>query len=460
MNATAFAQLDLNPDLLDNLNTLTFTQMTPIQAESLPHILSGKDVIGQAKTGSGKTAAFALGILNQLDVASLHVQGLVICPTRELAHQVAKDMRSLARRIPNIKILTLAGGMPMKEQTTSLAYGAHIIVGTPGRIEDHLHRERLNLHHLKTWVLDEADRMLEMGFQESLEAIQEVLPTPHQSLLFSATFPSQIKKISQRIMQKPVMVQVASIHDEETIQNNFYRVESVEERLDALHLLLLQHQPTSTLIFCNTKKDCQTVMNHLIYQGFSALSLHGDLEQWERDQVMVRFRNHSTSILVATDVAARGLDIAALDMVINYHIAQDPEVHVHRMGRTGRAGAQGIACSLFSDKEQFKMTRLEDYLEHPIEPLPLPQRADLNPNINKPIMATLQLGAGKKQKIRPGDILGALTAQGGIQGDDVGDIHILNQWSYVAVKRQQLQQALHVLKNGTLKGRKVRVRII
>ena len=460
MNDLAFSTLNLHSSLLDNLSTLDYNNMTPIQSQSLPHILQGLDVIGQGKTGSGKTAAFGLGILQTLNVASLQIQALVLCPTRELADQVSKEIRRLGRTIANIKILTLAGGMPLKAQTASLAHGAHIIVGTPGRIDDHLQRGSIHLQYVKTLVLDEADRMLEMGFQSQVDAIVAQLPKQRQSLLFSATFPEQIQRISQRIMNKPIMVQVESSHDHALIQQHFYQVTDHESRIQALRLLLLQHQPESALIFCNTKRDSEEVANALIYQGFTALALNGDLEQWERDQAMVRFANQSISILVATDVAARGLDIDALDLVINYHIAQDPETHVHRTGRTGRAGKQGMACSLFSEKEHFKITRLGDYLEKSIIGETLPDSTHLNHQPNKARMTTLQIGGGKKQKLRPGDILGALTGKGGVAGSQVGKIHILDHWAYVAVERGALQVALRTLKSGTLKGKKFRIRCI
>lgn len=460
MSQIAFSTLKMHPNLLKNLTSLGYKTMTPIQAQSLPDILAGKDVIAQGKTGSGKTAAFGLGLLEKLDIKNLHVQSLVLCPTRELADQVAKEIRKLARTLSNIKVLTLCGGIPFKPQANSLEYGAHIIVGTPGRIEDHLNKETLKLNHLRTLVLDEADRMLEMGFQSEIDAIIEQAPRQRQTLLLSATFPDQIKSIAKRIMTKPVMAQVASTHDNTTISQHFYKVTDNEQRMTALRLLLLQHRPESTVIFCNTKKETQEVANELVEHGFSALALNGDLEQRDRDQTLVRFANKSTSILVATDVAARGLDIDALDAVINFHIAQDPEVHVHRIGRTGRAGSKGIACSLFSDKEHYKMTVLGDYLEQSIESEALPALSVLEAPAMKPLMATLQIGGGKKQKVRPGDILGALTGENGIAGKQVGKIHISDNWAYVAVNRDIVKIALKKLTEGTLKGRTFRVRLM
>lgn len=460
MSQDNFSTLKLNQALLNNLSSLKYHTMTPIQTQSLPPILSGKDVIGQAKTGSGKTAAFGLGLLNKLNIQDLHVQALVLCPTRELADQVAKDLRKLARTLANVKILTLAGGLPFKAQATSLAYGAHIVVGTPGRVQEHLEREYLNLEHLQTWVLDEADRMLDMGFQASLNAIASHVPKQRQTLLFSATFPEYIESMSQHIMRHPIHIRIEEQHDQTSIEQHFYEIQPQDDRGAALLTLIQHYQPESAIIFCNTKRDTEEVSHALIYQGLSALALNGDLEQWERDQAMIRFANQSISILVATDVAARGLDIEGLDLVINYHIAQKPETHIHRMGRTGRAGHQGMACSIFSAKEAFKIARLGDYLEQTVIGEALPTIDNNAPSIAKARMATLQIGGGKKQKIRAGDILGALTSQGGITGKQVGKIHILDQWAYVAVERTVLKQAFKKLKEGTLKGKKFRVRCI
>lgn len=449
----------MHPDLLKNLTTLAYESMTPIQAKSLPDILAGKDVIAQGKTGSGKTAAFGLGLLDKLDVKSLTAQSLVLCPTRELADQVSKEIRRLARAIPNIKVLTLCGGMPFGPQIGSMEYGAHIIVGTPGRIEDHLSRGTLKLNSVTTLVLDEADRMLEMGFQASVDTIVNQVPKQRQTLLFSATFPDQIKAISRRFMINPVMVKVEATHDSSTISQHFYEVNDQKQCMTGLRLLLLEHNLESTLVFCNTKRETQEIANELVDYGFSALALNGDLEQRDRDQTMVRFANRSTSILVATDVAARGLDIDALDAVINFQLPHEPETYVHRIGRTGRAGSTGVAFTLHNGND-YKLTVLGDYLKQSIASEALPQLTLLDKRPKKAAMATLQIGGGKKQKLRPGDILGALTGQNGIAGKQVGKIHILDNWAYVAVSRDIVKSALRKLSEGKLKGRSFRVRQI
>ncbi|WP_413112468.1 ATP-dependent RNA helicase DbpA [Thaumasiovibrio sp. DFM-14] len=454
--STPFSSLPLRGELVDNLTSLNYTTMTPIQAKSLPLILDKKDVIAQAKTGSGKTAAFGLGMLHNLNVERFRIQAMVLCPTRELADQVAKEIRKLARQIHNIKVLTLCGGVPFGPQIGSLEHGAHIIVGTPGRIEDHLTKGRIDLSELNTLVLDEADRMLEMGFQSAIDAVLDYAPKQRQTLLFSATFPREIESIARQVMHSPIKVEVAEQHDDSTISQHFYQVRDHAERINALKTLLLQHQPRSCVVFCNTKAETVEIADELLLDGFSAIEINGDLEQRERDQTLVRFSNKSVSILIATDVAARGLDIDELDMVINYQLSFDPEVHVHRVGRTGRGGQQGIACSLITDRDVQKLIALEDYTQQQFEPKPLPASpVDARPV--KPQMTTLRIDGGKKQKVRAGDILGALTGANGITGKQVGKINLFDFCAYVAVDKQVVNAALRKLESGNIKGRKFRV---
>jgi ATP-independent RNA helicase DbpA len=460
VNPSSFESLNLKPELLKNLASLGYAAMTPIQAQSLPPILAGQDVIAQGKTGSGKTAAFGLGLLSKLDITNFSVQALVLCPTRELADQVSKAIRELARTTPNVKVLTLCGGMPFAPQAGSLEHGAHIVVGTPGRIEDHLRKGTLDLSKLTTLVLDEADRMLEMGFQESLDAIVEQTPIERQTLLFSATFQDEIQSIAKRILIAPVMAQVEARHDSATIEQHFYKVADDTERMTALRLLLLKYRPESAVVFCNTKRETQDVADELQSFRFSVLALHGDLDQRDRDKTLVRFANKSAAILVATDVAARGLDIDALDAVFNYHIARDSEVHVHRIGRTGRAGSKGMAFTFYAGKDGYKIALLEEYLGLVIEPEELPPLHLLEKPPVKAAMATLRVEGGKKQKVRPGDILGALTGEDGIPGKDVGKINIFDNCAYVAVSHDVAKAALRKLSEGKLKGRSFRVRRI
>lgn len=460
MSNTAFSNLQLQDDLLKNLSSLGYQSMTPIQAGSLPPILAGKDVIGQGKTGSGKTAAFGLGLLERLQAKEFQVQALVLCPTRELADQVASELRRLARGIPNVKVLTLCGGTPVGPQISSLGHSAHIIVGTPGRIEDHLRKGSLNLEHVSMLVLDEADRMLEMGFQDTLDIIISQVPDKRQTLLFSATFPDGIQAIAARILNKPERITVESTHDNAVIEQHFYEVKDESHRMIALRMLLLHHQPESCLVFCNTRRETQEVADTLDAHGFNVLALHGELEQRDRDQTLIRFANKSISVLVATDVAARGLDVDALDAVINYEIARDTEVHIHRVGRTGRAGSKGLACTLFTAQEDYKVALLENSLGYNIRGEALPANKTLDIAPLKAPMATLIIDGGKKRKIRPGDILGALTGVSGIKGNQVGKINVFDNRSYVAVERGVVSTALNKLNNGKMKGRSVRARLM
>ncbi len=453
-----FSSLDLNPALIDNLASLGYTEMTPIQAQALPHVLKNKDIIARAKTGSGKTATFALGLLNKLDVKRFRVQTLVLCPTRELADQVATEIRKLARSIHNIKVLTLCGGVAFGPQVGSLEHGAHIIVGTPGRVEEHLRKANLNLDNLTTLVLDEADRMLDMGFQQALDDIVGYMPEQRQTMLFSATYPEKIENIAQRIMQSPVTLEVQDTHSHQSIIETLYQVENDQSRIEAVRLLLQEHQPETTLIFCNTKVETDRVANELRAVGYEASALHGDLEQKDRDQTLACFANRSISVLVATDVAARGLDIESLDMVINYQVAQELEVHTHRIGRTGRAGAQGMACSLYTQRDKHRISQLEDYLKQKFVRGELPHIRLLREPVFAPPMVTIHIGGGKKQKLRPGDIVGALTGADGIPGSEIGKIQVGDHWAYVAVAHKHGKMAFNKLSQGKLKGRSFRVK--
>ena len=454
-----FQSLPLEPALLKNLEDLGYTRLTEIQAAALPAIVEGRDVIGQAKTGSGKTVAFGLGLLHKLRVDRFRVQSLVLCPTRELADQVARELRKLARAVHNIKILTLCGGMPFGPQIGSLKHGAHIVVGTPGRIEDHLRKGNLDLSHVDTLVLDEADRMLDMGFQAVLDQILAELPRQRQTLLFSATYPKTIDALAARVLQDPVKVEVTAAHTQSTIEQNYYRVENNEARPGALYQLLANYDASSALVFCNTKKETEEAAQALKRSGFAALALHGDMEQKDRDCTLALFANGSASILVATDVAARGLDIEELPVVVNYHLSRDPEVHVHRVGRTGRAGQKGVALSLVSKKEIYKLERLEELMQQKITLQEVPElpRAFAP---TRPLMSTLQIDGGKKQKVRPGDVVGALTGEGGIDGQQIGKIQLFDFSTFVAVERPVAKKALKKLADGKIKGRKFRARIV
>ncbi|HTF86637.1 MAG TPA: ATP-dependent RNA helicase DbpA [Cellvibrio sp.] len=457
MTTTAFSTLPLAPAMLENLASLGYHTMTPIQAQSLPVILAGRDIIAKAKTGSGKTAAFAIGLLNKLDVKQFSTQALVLCPTRELADQVAKEIRRLARFTHNVKVLTLCGGVSIGPQLGSLERGAHIVVGTPGRIVDHLGKGSLSLQHLQQLVLDEADRMLEMGFADALETVLQACPLQRQTLLFSATYPEAIQKISAHCQQDPLSVTVDASHSEQQIEQHFYELQDGQHKHAAIKTLLAYFQPQASIIFCNTKQQCDEVCTDLRAAGISALALHGDLEQRDRDQTLVRFANKSCSVLVATDVAARGLDIKGLDAVINYDLSRDPEVHVHRIGRTGRAGATGLALSLIAPNEVPRLNRVEDYVQQTLTLESLPVTSH-DPAELQPQMVTLCIDGGRKEKLRPGDILGALTKDAGLSGDTIGKIDIFDFCAYVAVNARVAKKALQHLQQGKLKGKKFKAR--
>lgn len=456
----AFTGLPLKAPLLNNLATLDYTAMTPIQAATLPLMLKNGDVIAQAKTGSGKTVAFGLSILNCINIDQYAVQALVLCPTRELAEQVCQVLRQLARLMHNVKVLNLSGGIPLRPQLDSLRHGAHIIVGTPGRVQKHITGKALALHTLKTLVLDEADRMLDMGFFDAIKEIIEVCPTKRQTLLFSATYPAEIKQLASQFMNHPEKIAVEDISEVEDIEQLFFEVKEKEEKFDLLKSLLFYYRPLSTLIFCNTKEQTTQLSRSLNKAGFSAIALNGDMEQFDRDQAMIRFTNQSISILVATDVAARGLDIKDLPAVINYELAFEHDVHIHRIGRTGRAGSKGVALSLTTPADAARLCLIEDGLA---KPLTWGDRATLkttNQKVIMPDMVTICLNAGKKDKIRPGDILGALTKDAGLPGDMIGKINIGALYSYVAIHHSQIDRVNQYFQNGKLKGRKVNAKQI
>lgn len=458
MPSTDFASLLLPPHLVANLKDLGYTQMTPIQAQALPPILDGMDVIAQSKTGSGKTAAFGIGLLTSLNPRFFGTQSLVLCPTRELADQVAKEIRRLARSQQNIKILTLCGGVALGPQFGSLEHGAHIVVGTPGRVMKHLEKGSLELQGLKTLVLDEADRMLDMGFHEQIVDIASYLPKRRQTLLFSATYTDAIRQLSRNFQQNPVEVTVESVHSHADIEQYFFEVEH-RQRGRALNALLRHFQPASAVLFCNTKQACDDIADALNAQGFYAQTLHGDMEQRDRDQVLLKFSNQSSPLLVATDVAARGLDIKDLAAVINVDVAFDPEVHIHRIGRTGRAGQKGLALSLCAPAEVQRANAIEALQERPLIWKDVPAYSD-NARPEPPRMVTLNIGGGKRDKLRPGDILGALTGDAGLPGSCIGKIDIFDLQAYVAVERSIAQKAQKRLEDGRIKGRSFRVRVI
>ncbi len=452
---TDFRTLPLPPALWQALDTLDYRLMTPVQAQALPILLAGGDLIAQAPTGSGKTVAFALGLLNRIDPALIRAQALVLCPTRELADQVGKEIRRLAANIPNIKLVLLCGGVSLRPQLASLEqHDPHIVVGTPGRVQELMRKKVLHLGGIRTLVLDEADRMLDMGFEEAIREIAGRTPPQRQSLLFSATWPEAIRGIARSLLRDPAEVTVADDAGDGRLEQRFFEVD-LRAKPDALCRLLLHHAPASTVVFCNTRRDVDELAARLQSSGFSALPLHGEMEQRDRDETLLRFANRSCSILVASDVAARGLDIDDLAAVVNYELPTDADAYLHRVGRTARAGRDGLALSLATAREVPRALLIEKATDQRLRWEKIPDARGQRPT--EPPMVTLRLDAGRSEKMRPGDILGALTGDAGLPAAAVGKIDVFATRSYVAIRRAEAAQALSRLRAGKVKGRSVRI---
>lgn len=464
METTDFSSLDLAPELLQVVQELGYEEMTPIQAASIPLILDGKDIIGQSKTGSGKTAAFALPILNTLDLENRNIQALILCPTRELATQVVGEFRKLGRRYEGLQILSLTGGQTGREQAQAMERGVHIAVGTPGRVLDHLNRERMDLNDIATLVLDEADKMFDMGFAAEIKAILKQLPMKRQTLFFSATFPEEIQDLSRRYQKNPLKIIVEDAAETGTSIEQIVYDSSESQKSDTLMRVLQQHPAKSTIIFCNTKAAVNELAERIAEYKVSVAALHGDLEQRERDRVMATFRNGSTAILVATDVAARGLDIDHLEQVINFDLPAQAETYVHRIGRTGRAGREGRAITIASPVDTMRLLEFEKLSGGAfLRPtLGFKNQHGLNPFAHQSAMKTLSISGGRKDKLRPGDILGALTNKEGgtLTGADIGKIEIHDHISYVAISSSMVDTALEKLRTGKIKGQKFQARLV
>ncbi len=455
-----FKDFDIDPRLIENLADLKFHTMTPIQEKSLPIVLAGDDIIAQAKTGSGKTAAFGLGVLNGLDFRQNRPQSLILCPTRELAEQVAKELRTLARKIPNVKVLTITGGKSEYQQERSLSHGAHIIVGTPGRVLKLLKKKIINLRFVTYYVLDEADRMLDMGFSEEINRITSFVPRKRQTLLFSATFPHDIEELSSKLQRDAKKVTVDVSHQANVIQEEFYEVESHKEKTEALIKVLKKYQSERFIVFCKTKRITDVVAKDLKKAGVKVAAIHGDLDQNERTKVLTTFSNKSLLGVVATDVAARGIDVKGLDLVVNYDLSNDPEVHVHRIGRTGRAGSEGRAISFLVNQELDNFEKILEYQSSQHELKFLNEIEASEEYSVVPQMKTLMINGGKRDKLRPGDIVGAIVGESGIDFNNIGDINITNTASFVAISSSHISEVEESLRNGRIKKKKFKVRTI
>lgn len=453
----SFSSLQLPPALITNLEKMGFHSMTPVQEQTLPYILNSQDVIAQAKTGSGKTAAFGIGVLDKLDVKNFRIQTLVLCPTRELAEQVAKELRNIAKFQHNVKILTLCGGVAFGPQLGSLAHGGHIVVGTPGRILQHLSKGSLVLDNLKSLVLDEADRMLDMGFIEEMQKVISFAPQNRQTLLFSATFSDEVLELGKSLQKDAVSIKTLDVEVANKIEECFYEIEE-QNKQNALAAVFCKYKPKNAIVFCNTKIESDAVAKSLQGKGIDALAIHGDLEQYDRVDILVQFANESARVLVATDVAARGLDIKELEMVVNYDFPHAEDTYTHRIGRTARAGEEGIAISFYTpdaarDVEFYKNeTRVfEKQFDAEYE----------NGFEMKPKNITLVIEGGKKDKLRAGDILGAISGEAKIDArKNVGKIDIYDRQSYVAIKAEHIDTVYNALKKGKIKTKKFSVWVL
>ncbi len=459
MTDISFSALNLRDELQASLNNMGYDIQTPIQQSSLPSLLLGEDVVAQAQTGSGKTAAYGIALLNKLQEKVFATQALVVCPTRELADQVAEEIRGLAKSIANLRVVVLCGGKSIAPQLASLKRPPHVVVGTPGRLLKHLEKGTLLIENLQSLVLDEADRMLDMGFEEDVQRIIEFSPAAKQVGLFSATYPAEIKALSAKYQSHPKFIQLEESTSNKEIKQQFFEVES-NQRVPALVKILHHYQADSVLVFCNTIVKCQEIADQLRRAKIHASALHGELEQFKRDQVLAQFSNKSSAVLVATDVAARGLDIKDLSLVVNFEISKDPDTHVHRIGRTGRAGAEGIAISFYSKTEQPRLETFGELTATNIQSSALTSLKPMADNVAEPRMVTVSFSAGRKDKVRAGDVLGVLTKQLELPGSAIGKIDVLDRITYAAIERGLAVSGLTKISDIKIKGRTYRMRLL
>jgi ATP-dependent RNA helicase DeaD len=382
-----FDDLNISDDIKKAIAEMGFVKLTPIQETAIPEALKGKDIIGQAQTGSGKTIAFAIPILSKIFVPDKSPQAIVLCPTRELCMQVASEISKVAANIRKLKVLAVYGGQPIGKQTRVLKKGVHVVVGTPGRVIDHIERGNLDLIGVESVVLDEADEMLDMGFKEELETILAGVPRQRQTLLFSATIPSQVRKIAEKYQNSPEFIKISDKKKNTPKITQYAFKCNIKYKFDGLIRLIEAYDVSLALIFCNTKKSVDFVAKHLKRQEFKVDSLHGDMTQQVRDKVMNKFRNGNINILVATDVAARGLDIANVDVIINYDVPQNIDDYIHRIGRTARAGKTGFALTLVSKDEVSRFNSIKNDRRTKITEKELPTLLEINSIKNKKILS-------------------------------------------------------------------------
>ena len=525
METVRFEEMGLSEEIQNAVRYMGFEEASPIQAKAIPAMISGIDLIGQAQTGTGKTAAFGIPLLEKVDPKLKKLQAIVLCPTRELAIQVADEIRNLSRYMHGIKVLPIYGGQDIVKQIRSLKSGTQIVIGTPGRVMDHMRRKTMKLDFVHTVVLDEADEMLNMGFREDIEFVLSGVPEERQTVLFSATMPKPIMEITKKFQNNAKVIKVTK--KELTVPNieQYYYDVKPKKKEEVLSRLLDIYSPRLSVVFCNTKKQVDLLVNALLGRGYFAAGLHGDMKQEQRDRVMQGFRTGKTEILVATDVAARGIDVDEVEAVFNYDLPQDDEYYVHRIGRTGRAGREGRAFSFVSGKEVYKLKEIQRYCKTKIYAQKVPslndvantkmenilddverviEQEDLDMMINaieervnnseftamdmaaaflkiccgmtednknteendwefgdtgagEDGMVRLFINIGKKQRVRPGDILGAIAGESGMDGKLIGTIDMYDKYTFVEVPREYAREVLNAMKNVKIKGKTVAV---
>lgn len=471
-----FKELQLSQELIKAVNVMNFTDMTEIQEKSIPAILEGSDVIGRSNTGTGKTAAFGIPAVEMTDKDTDYVRTLILCPTRELALQASEEIKKFSKYMPWVKTSAVFGGASMEKQIFELKRGANIVVGTPGRVMDHIKRRTLKLQNLKMIILDEADEMLNMGFIDQVRDIINVLNKNRQTLLFSATIPEEVMGLCKAYMNNPSSIEIKSqklITD--NIKHELYRFEEFY-KLDNLSKLLISEVPETAVVFCKTKENVDKVFENLNKKGYSVNKIHGGMLQKERLDVMDKFKKGNFKILVATDVAARGIDVEGITHVINYDLPVEKEAYVHRIGRTGRAGAKGKAISFVNQYEDRLLDMIQEYISFEIpvvgefievnkekregaikalksKPKAKNEKAKvINKNITK-----LYFNGGKKKKLRAGDFVGAISKIEGITAEDIGIIDVQDTVSYVDILNGKGNKVIAGLKDSTIKGKKLRV---
>jgi ATP-dependent RNA helicase DeaD len=466
---TNFADLGLAPEILDAIRDVGYEQPSPIQEQAIPLLLEGRDVIGQAQTGSGKTAAFGLPMLQYVDPSDGEVQGLVLTPTRELCIQVTQALRAYGAR-KGVDVVAVFGGAPIRTQQAQLRAGGHIVVGTVGRVKDLISRHSLMLHSTRFVVLDEADEMLDLGFLEDVERILGLTPGSRQTALFSATMPPEIRRLAEQYLLDPITVKVKTATLTVETVEQFGLEAKGPQKVDALISLLEAERPEQAIVFVRTKIRCEQLYRTLRDKGWDVRALHGDMTQGGRDGVMISFKSGRLPVLVATDVAARGLDITGVSHVINYDVPTSPDVYVHRIGRTGRVGRSGRAITLFEPRQKREMAAIERHTGVSIAPwapgahvaaLPVtpkrPRRhskphADGDGRVVKLIAA-----GGRAEGIEPRDVIHAVTAATGLDGEAVRNVRVLERFAFLEVPEAEVERVLERANGAVVRGRELRL---